>query len=50
MSPDAMFVCLLAAFVAFTVAAVRSWPGLNLVAVGLALWVLVPLWDAVKAL
>lgn len=51
MSPEATFIFLLLAFVCFVLAAfnvtVRT---LNLVAAGLAFWVFVALWAAMKAL
>lgn len=52
MSPEATFVCLLVAFVAFVLAAaaVTIHPRVSLLGVGLAAWVLVPLWAALEAL
>jgi len=50
MSPEVTLICYLAAFVAFAAAFVISRPAWNLVALGLALAVLVPLWAAIEAL
>lgn len=57
MSPEATLLCLFIAFAVFVVAAIISYvttapgPGRwNLIAIGLAAWVLVPLWAAMKAL
>ncbi len=49
MSPTAKFVLFAAAFVCFVVEVVRSRPGFNLIALGLALWVLVAAWTAAEA-
>lgn len=46
MDPTIKFIILLAAFIAFVVEFVRSYPGWNLIALGLALFTLVPMWDA----
>lgn len=57
MSPEASFFCLFVAFIAFVIAAIvglipvrLTWLSVGLIAVGLAAWVLVPMWTAVKAL
>lgn len=51
MSPEAQFVFLLFAFVCFVLAALAvAVRRVNLIGVGLAAWVLVPLWAALKAL
>ena len=54
MSPEATMIWLFVAFVAFVVGAVlsamgRSWWNLT-ASVGLAAWVLVPFWAALKAI
>lgn len=48
MSPTVRFVLLAAAFGALVAEVVRSRPGFNLLALGLALWVLVPAWQAAE--
>lgn len=50
MSIEAQFFFLLLAFVAFVIAAAKIPARVNLVAVGLALWVFIPLYGALKAL
>lgn len=48
MDPTIQFVILLAAFIAFVVEFVRGWPAPTYLALGLALWVTVPLWAAAQ--
>ena len=55
MSPEAQFIFYLVAFAAFLAGAVvsfaRPWPQVQFwISVGLAAWVLIPLWDALEAL
>ena len=53
MSPEALALFLLAAFICFVVGAALSWPwrsGTFWVAVGLACWVVTVMWPALKAL
>lgn len=55
MSPEAQFIFYLVAFVAFIAGAVLGWATPRpqtpfWISVGLAAWVLIPLWDALEAL
>lgn len=50
MSPEVRFACLLIALILFILAAVGVSSRINLMAAGLAFWVLVPMWEALEAL
>lgn len=50
MSIEAQAICLAIAFVAFLIGAFRGWPNVEPVAIGLAAWVFIPLFEALKAL
>lgn len=54
MTPEWQFIFLFIAFVAFVIAAAWAWPtfrsSTGLIVVGLASWVLISLWSAMKAI
>lgn len=49
MIPELAFIFFLLALWCFVTAALAPWKRVNLLALGLAIWVLVPLFDCVKA-